>query len=67
MSPGVKCVHVDGVLSSWSQMIPGVPQDGLFVPPLPTIGINDLPDVVNSNTTFALCADVAKCSRKINK
>ena len=34
--------------------------------PLPTIGINDLPDVVNSNTPFALCADVAKCSRVIS-
>lgn len=34
--------------------------------PLPTLGINDLSEVVNSNTTFALCADVAKCSRVIS-
>ena len=60
VSSGVKRVHVDGVLSSQfpvSRLVGSLP--------LPTLGINNLPEVVNSNTTFALCADVAKRSRVI--
>ena len=61
-----KRVRIDGEFSSWVPVISGVPQGSLLGPFLFLLYINDLPDVVNSDTTIALFADDAKCSRIIS-
>ena len=59
-------VLVDRAFSPWSHVFSGVPQGSLLGPFLFLLYVNDLPDVVCTDTSIALFADDVKCSHPIS-
>ena len=56
-------VTVNGIMSSWSEVLSGIPQGSVLGPILFVIFINDLPDAVTSTTN--IFADYTKLFRAI--
>ena len=59
-------VVLDGISSSWSDVLSGVPQGSLLGPLFFVIFISDLPEVVPPGSSIALYADDCKCFRIID-
>jgi len=58
-------VLIEGQSSPWLPVLSGVPQGSILGPALFLLYINDMPNVLNSDTEMALYADDSKCFRQI--
>jgi hypothetical protein len=62
----VQRVTMDGTESGWLPVTSGVPQGSILGPILFILYINDLPDVLSSDTLCAIYADDTKIYRKVS-
>lgn len=58
-------VIVEGEESSWNDVLSGIPQGSVMRPVLFVLYINDLPDMIKTNSDIYLYADDTKIFRKI--